>query len=70
MVFMNNKSANTTSFAFVPNTVNCLVEFRMSFGGSFTPRALFRVRIVFTLALKSAVRSMFTQTQNNDVTDT
>ena len=48
----------TTSFARVPNSLFCLFEPRMSLVASLTPRALFLVRIVFTVALKSAVLSI------------
>lgn len=48
----------TTSFAFVPNSPLCLFEPKMSFVASLTPRALFLVRIVFTVALKRAVLSI------------
>ena len=48
----------TTSIAFVPNSPLCLFEPKMSFVASLTPRALFLVRIVFTVALKRAVLSI------------
>lgn len=48
----------TTSFARVPNSLFCLFEPRMSLVASLTPRALFLVRIVFTVALKRAVLSI------------
>ena len=53
----------TTSFARVPNSLFCLFEPRMSLVASLTPRALFLVRIVFTVALKRAVLSMLISEQ-------
>ena len=53
----------TTSFARVPNSLFCLFEPRMSLAASLTPRALFLVRIVFTVALKRAVLSMLISEQ-------
>lgn len=49
---------HTTSFALVPNSLFCLFEPSMSLVASLTPRALFLVRIVFTVALKRAVLSI------------
>jgi len=55
----------TTSFARVPNSLFCLFDPRMSLVASLTPRALFLVRIVFTVALKRAVLSIISE-QNPD----
>lgn len=48
----------TTSLAFAPNSLFRLLQFKISLGASLTPRALFLVRIVLTVALNRAVRSI------------
>jgi len=48
----------TTSLAFAPNSFFRLLEFRISLDASLTTRALFLVRIVLTVALNRAVRSI------------
>lgn len=48
----------TTSLALAPNSLFRLLEFKISLGASLTPRALFLVRIVLTVALNRAVRSI------------
>ena len=48
----------TTFLAFAPNSFFCFLEFKISLDASLTTRALFLVRIVLTVALNRAVRSI------------
>ena len=48
----------TTFLAFAPNSFFCFLEFKISLDASLPTRALFLVRIVLTVALNRAVRSI------------
>lgn len=52
----------TTFLAFAPNSFFCFLEFKISLDASFRTRALFLVRIVLTVALNRAVRSIIYST--------